>query len=239
MGLSPRMQAALAGLGLDVVRMIVLQPPRLDPEVSKLEARRTVITEMLAQMPAQPLATASPIATSNPASQPSAQTSVSDAQTLEYQLDRIIDDLQHLETEHLPAQGLIMGKACDCISKASRSLRFHSQETIPIATRQGKDARIFAEMAQWADHFVKIGTQDEVSTGTHTDEFLRGAGEASAFRKRVNAYAAECKPCQAKAKLAALPPELRQQIMAVAKKMETGEMTLEQAKAEVSEVIAG
>lgn len=164
---------------------------------------------------------------------------VSDAQTLDYQLDRIIDDLQHLETEHLPAMGIIAGAACDCISKSARSLRFHSQETIPIAARQGKDARIFAEMAQWADHFVKIGTQDEVSTGTHTDEYLRGAGEASAFRKRVNAYVAECKPCQAKAKLAALSPEARQKIMGVAQKVESGEMTLEQAKTEVAEVIGG
>ena len=37
---------------------------------------------------------------------------VSDSQTLAYQLDRLIDDILHLETEHLPNQGRIAGLPC-------------------------------------------------------------------------------------------------------------------------------
>jgi len=50
-----------------------------------------------------------------------------------YQLDLILlDDLDHLETEHLPSKGRIAGVPCDCISKAGRSLRRHARETIPM-----------------------------------------------------------------------------------------------------------
>ena len=113
------------------------------------------------------------------------QFSVSDTTTLDYQIDRLIDDLQHLETEHLPAQGRIAGKTCDCIAKAARDLRRHSLETIPIASRQGKDAKLFSELASRADHLIEIGNLEAVNSGNYDEEYLRQAGQISTYRKQV------------------------------------------------------
>lgn len=111
---------------------------------------------------------------------------VSEDATLNYQLDLILDDLQHLETEHLPRQGRILGKSCDCISKSARDLRRHSLETIPIAARQGVSPKLFSEMANVANHLVQIGTLSAVNSGKYDDEYLQQAGVMSAFRKQVN-----------------------------------------------------
>ncbi len=40
---------------------------------------------------------------------------IQEANSLEYQYDLLLDDLQHLETEHLPTQGRIGGLPCDCL----------------------------------------------------------------------------------------------------------------------------
>lgn len=151
---------------------------------------------------------------------------VSDESTLGYQLDTILDDLAHLETEHLPAQGKIDGKPCDCIAKAARSLRRHALETIPIATRQGQSADTFAQLSTWAQHVMSIGTKDQVGTGKYDTEFLNLAGEASNFRKSLESQASAmgakpttCEPCEAarqklKKYLAEMPPDERAQIQA-------------------------
>jgi hypothetical protein len=47
---------------------------------------------------------------------------VTEQQTLVYQLDLLIDDILHLQTEHLPSKGRIAGLPCDCIAKAAREL---------------------------------------------------------------------------------------------------------------------
>lgn len=112
-------------------------------------------------------------------------TGASDQTTLKYQLDKIIDDLEHLETEHLPYQGRLDGEPCDCIAKAARSLRRHAVETIPIVSRQGKEAKIFSEMRDWSQHLVDIGTVNQVVTGKYDEEYLRQAGSASAYRKQI------------------------------------------------------
>lgn len=105
--------------------------------------------------------------------------------TLKYQLDHLIDDLEHLETEHLPLQGRLDNEPCDCIAKAARSLRRHAVETIPIATRQGKEAAIFSNIAQWAQHLIDIGTINHVVSGKYDEEYLNQAGTASNLRKII------------------------------------------------------
>lgn len=125
----------------------------------------------------------------------SPQIGVSDSTTLDYQIDRLIDDLQHLETEHLPAKGLIANQPCDCIAKAARDLRRHALETIPIASRQGKDAKLFSELASRADHLVEIGNLEAVSSGLHDEEYLRQAGQMSSYRKQVEKMRVGCEPC--------------------------------------------
>lgn len=110
---------------------------------------------------------------------------VSDEETLTYQFDLLQDDLQHLETEHLPSKGRIMGKPCDCISKAARDLRRHARETIPIASRQGKDAKFYSKLSDWAEGLIDIGGSDAVASGRYDSLYLREAGTASNFRKQV------------------------------------------------------
>lgn len=120
---------------------------------------------------------------------------VSEETTFKYQLDQILDDLQHLETEHLPAKGRIAGLPCDCIAKASRDLRRHSLETIPIASRQGKDASIFSEMVPLANEMMEIGTMAAVKSGQHDADYLRLAGIVSDYRKKISQILSECKEC--------------------------------------------
>jgi hypothetical protein len=113
--------------------------------------------------------------------------------TLEYQLDRLLDELQHLETEHLPAKGRLLQRACDCISKASRSLRRHARETIPIAAREGKDTSLFDSIAEEADYLMGIGTLEAVKSGKYDAEYLSHSGVISNFRKQVDKMLAEVK----------------------------------------------
>ena len=123
-----------------------------------------------------------------------APASITDDETLRYQTELVIDDLQHLETEHLPNQGRIAGKPCDCIAKAARDLRRHARETIPIAARQGKDPVFYRELASWADRLVQIGTLDAVSSGEYDAEYLELAGVASQLRKEAERRRQEVKP---------------------------------------------
>lgn len=125
---------------------------------------------------------------------PAPEDKISDEETLRYQLEAIVDDLQHLETEHLPAQGRIAGKVCDCISKAARDLRRHARETVPIAARQGKDTALYSQVAAWAQEMVRIGTADMVASGQFDEEYLRQAGVASTLRKAFEGLAAEVRP---------------------------------------------
>lgn len=130
-------------------------------------------------------------------SQPKAEetpASITDEETLRYEIDLVIEDVQHLETEHLPNQGRIAGKPCDCIAKAARDLRRHARETIPIAARQGKDPVFYRELASWADRLVEIGTLDAVASGEHDAEYLELAGAASQLRKEAERRRQEVRP---------------------------------------------
>ncbi|MBA7480227.1 hypothetical protein ES707_15676 [subsurface metagenome] len=132
-----------------------------------------------------PLSRRAPETTPETAQEP--MVGASNETTLKYQLDHIIDDLEHLETEHLPYQGRLNGEPCDCIAKAARSLRRHAVETIPIAARQGEGAQIFSAMKDWAQHLIDIGTINQVVSGRYDDEYLAQAGDASNYRKQVEA----------------------------------------------------
>lgn len=122
---------------------------------------------------------------------------VSDKETLTYQVDRLIDDLQHLETEHLPMKGRLNGRPCDCITKAARDVRRHGLETVPIASRQGVSPKVFDEMAKWADKMIPIGTLQAVNSGKYDEVYLEEAGTASIFRKEMEKLKGECERCPA------------------------------------------
>lgn len=81
------------------------------------------------------------------------------------------------------------------IAKASRDLRRHSLETIPIASRQGKDASIFSEMVPLANELMEIGTATAVKSGRYDDEYVRVAGIVSNYRKKIDKLLAECEHC--------------------------------------------
>jgi hypothetical protein len=128
---------------------------------------------------------------------------VSDDSTYRFQLDLLIDNATDLETVHLPNKGRINGQSCDCIAKHARILRAHAKETIPIASRQGKDSRIFAEIATIADNLMQIGAKTAVESGKYDDIYLDQAGIMSTYRKKLEnllgqahtSYATQCKDC--------------------------------------------
>ena len=128
---------------------------------------------------------------------------VSDDSTYRFQLDLLIDNATDLETVHLPNKGRINGEPCDCIAKHARILRAHAKETIPIASRQGKDSTVFSELAEFGDKLMKIGTKEAVVSGEYDNEYLELAGTMSQYRKKLEvllgqahtSYSTECKNC--------------------------------------------
>jgi hypothetical protein len=146
---------------------------------------------------------------------------VTDEETLTYQHDRLLDELLHLETEHLPTKGRIAGKPCDCIAKAARELRRHARETIPIASRQGKDAKFYSELSEWAGTLIEIGSSDAVASGKYDNIYLQEAGTASKFRKQIESELGQpCEGC----------PEVRELKTFLAEQKNKKGLTLEEAK---------
>jgi hypothetical protein len=84
---------------------------------------------------------------------------------------------------------------CDCIAKAARDLRRHSLETIPIASREGRDAKIFSDMASLTDELMGIGSVDPVKSGKYDADYLRLAGVVSDYRKKISQITSECQEC--------------------------------------------
>jgi hypothetical protein len=128
---------------------------------------------------------------------------VTDDSTYRFQLDLLIDNATDLETVHLPNKGRINGQSCDCIAKHARTLRAHAKETIPIASRIGKDTRVFSELASLSDQLMLIGTKEVVESGQHDEEYLEYAGVMSRYRKSLEdllgqvsvSYSEQCKDC--------------------------------------------
>ncbi len=123
----------------------------------------------------------------------SSEPAVTDDSTLTFQLDFLLDELLHLETDHLPRQGKIGGYPCDCIAKASRELRRHARETIPIAARAGYDSKLFADIADEADYLMEVGTLAAVRSGEYRGEYLKHAGIISNYRKQIDRLLVENK----------------------------------------------
>lgn len=183
------------GFFADIVSVVISNVPieRLfgkPPRLKHLEEMRDQLPTAEEQHAAEAATAPVPQATPIPG--------VSDQQTLIYQLDLMLDDLDHLEAEHLSSKGRIAGLPCDCIAKAARELRRHAKETIPIAARQGKHNSIYSEASLWAEHIMAIGTQEAVVSGEHDEEYLREAGTASTFRKAVERLYNELKGKMAK-----------------------------------------
>ena len=143
---------------------------------------------------------------------------VSDDSTYRFQLDLLIDNATDLETIHLPNKGRIAGKPCDCIAKHARILRAHAKETIPIASRQGKDSLLFGDLATVADHLMLIGTKEAVESGQNDQAYLQYAGVMSSYRKQLESllsqakttYSEQCKTCPTSQKVKALIEKRRQ-----------------------------
>lgn len=139
--------------------------------------------------------------TKSPESKPASEVTerkspgVTDAQTLQYQNDGLVDELSELETRHLPAGGKILGASCDCIAKHSRAVRRLAKESIPIAARQGKDPSVYAQMVEWAEDMMKIGTKAAVDSGEYKDRYALESGTASKFRKALESDG-KCPTCK-------------------------------------------
>jgi hypothetical protein len=128
---------------------------------------------------------------------PAKVTGVTDAETLQYQKESIVDELAVLE-KHLAEGGKLFGGegSCDCIAKHSRLVKKFAAESIPIAARQGKDTVVYTELADWAKEMQRIGTKEKVDSGEFADRYSVESGMASKFRKSIegNQECVTCKP---------------------------------------------
>lgn len=123
---------------------------------------------------------------------------VSDSDTLRYQLDHLLAPLIELET-HLSEGCKIMGVPCDCCGKHAYQLRVFATETIPIASRMGKDVSIFNEIVAWTHRIEDIDTPEKVESGEYQATYQEESGAASRFRKRIQTMLketeSECTSC--------------------------------------------
>ncbi len=104
--------------------------------------------------------------------------SVTDKETLGYQLAHLIDEMSQLET-HLSEGCVIAGKRCSCCLKHSQKADLFARETIPIASRAGVDLKIFNAISQWASQVANT------SPSVENEVFQRESGQASIFRKQL------------------------------------------------------
>jgi len=118
--------------------------------------------------------------------------SVSDKDTLLYQLDHLVAILTQLET-HLSEGCKIMGIPCDCCGKHSLQAHTYAMETISIAARMGKETQIYQDISDWAPHIEEIDTPEKVQSGDYDETYRKESGTASKFRKKVQSMIAELK----------------------------------------------
>ncbi len=120
----------------------------------------------------------------------SATASVSDKDTLLYQLDHLVAVLSQLEI-HLSEGCKIMGVACDCCGKHALQARTFATETISIAARMGKPTAIYTEISTWAPTIETIDTPEKVESGDYDETYRKESGTASQFRKQVQSMIVE------------------------------------------------
>lgn len=140
---------------------------------------------------------------------PAKVATVTDAETLQYQKESLLDELAVLE-RHLADGGKIFGASCDCVSKHSRLIKRLSTESIPIAARQDKGTKIYSELAGWAAEMQAIGTKAAVDSGQFTSRYPVESGKASLFRKAIEG-GKDCVTCDPKKPLPTVREFLKQQ----------------------------
>ena len=118
--------------------------------------------------------------------------SVSDKDTLLYQLNHLLVPLRQLEL-HLSEGCKIMGVPCDCCQKSGFDISTFATETISIAARMGKPTAIYPEIATWASHIEEIGTPEKSASGDYDETYRKESGTASQFRKKVQSMIGELK----------------------------------------------
>jgi len=121
---------------------------------------------------------------------PSATPSVSDKDTLLYQLNHLVAILSQLEI-HLSEGCKIMGIPCDCCAKHALQASTFAMETIPIAARMGKETNIYQDIASWTPHIEEIDTPEKVNSGDYDEIYRKESGTASQFRKQVQSMIVE------------------------------------------------
>ncbi|GAH41867.1 unnamed protein product, partial [marine sediment metagenome] len=122
----------------------------------------------------------------------SATPSVSDKNTLLYQLNHLVAVLTQLEI-HLSEGCKIMGVPCDCCGKHALQASTFAMETIPIAARMDKDTLIYQDIASWTPYIEEIDTPEKVESGDYDETYRKESGTASKFRKKVQSMIAELK----------------------------------------------
>jgi len=118
--------------------------------------------------------------------------SVSDKDTLLYQLGHLVAVLSQLEI-HLSEGCKIMDVPCDCCGKHALQTRTFAMETISIAARMGKPTAIYSEIAAWAPTIEAIDTPEKVNSGDYDETYRKESGTASKFRKKVQSMIGELK----------------------------------------------
>jgi len=118
--------------------------------------------------------------------------SVSDKDTLLYQLNHLLAVLSQLEV-HLSEGCKIMGVPCDCCGKHALQASTFAMETIPIAARMDKDTLIYQDIASWTPYIEEIDTPEKVNSGDYDETYRKESGTASKFRKQVQSMIGELK----------------------------------------------
>lgn len=113
----------------------------------------------------------------------STRSSVTPEETLDYQKREIGKELYKLE-RHLSQGCRIFNKPCDCCAKHSL-LEGLAEETIPIASRMGRDTKPYTNLIGWLEENADKFTQEAVESGEYDEAYIELSGEASNLRKEI------------------------------------------------------
>jgi len=117
---------------------------------------------------------------------------VSDKDTLLYQLNHLVAVLSQLEI-HLSEGCKIMGVPCDCCGKHALQANTFAMETISIAARMDKETLIYQDIASWTPYIEEIDSPEKVNSGDYDETYRKESGTASKFRKKVQSMIVELK----------------------------------------------
>ena len=142
---------------------------------------------------------------------PSHSSSISTAQTIDYQNREILKEMLLLE-KHLQQGCSIDGIACDCCEKHPTTLEALAEETYGMTARP-----VYKEIKEWVSSISPKVSEAASQSGKFGDEYPLMAVRARELRKKLSE---QCSTCS----------QIPERVVKLAQQVKNKEITIEEAK---------